>query len=92
MITKVNIDVHCIRSNVVYRVFVDDDLVSERTFRWTPNQEYVTEQIIVDAPEGSEHTVRVESPFSPKAARIKRVEVNGTVTSTDRLWSTTFRC
>lgn len=43
-----------------YRIYVDSDLMTERTFVWDTNEQYIEERVIVAAPIG-QHTLRVEN-------------------------------
>lgn len=62
--TNLKVEVHCIkpswvdRENNKYRVYVNQDLITERTWRWTPNT-HVEEQLIVELPLDTEHTVKI---------------------------------
>jgi len=42
-----------------YRIYVDQDLITERDFTWPGTQIYITENILVNLPIGG-HTVRIE--------------------------------
>ena len=43
-----------------YRLYVDDDLLTERTYIWRNNEQYVRERIIVNLSPGI-HSLRVET-------------------------------
>ena len=57
---KVLIDIHCEWAGIApsYRVFVNDELFSERTFIW--RDQYLTEMLQISAEPG-EYCVRVEA-------------------------------
>jgi len=59
---ELKFDVHCYYDgiNPRYRVYVDDDLITERTFVWDTKQQYVEETVILEAPSGT-HRLRVEN-------------------------------
>jgi len=59
---ELTFQVHCYYSGVPprYRVYVDTDLMTERTFTWDTNEQYIEEHVIIDAPIGS-HTLRIEN-------------------------------
>lgn len=51
----------------VYRIYVNDELFTERTWRWT--QEYLEEMLQISAPPG-QYRVRVE-PVGPNLAQFR---------------------
>jgi hypothetical protein len=58
---ELKFDVHCYYDNQSprYRVYVDDDLMTERTFVWREDQ-YIEETVIIEAPVGT-HKLRIEN-------------------------------
>jgi hypothetical protein len=58
---ELKFNVHCYYSgtNPRYRVYVDTDLITERTFVWREDQ-YIEETVIIEAPAGT-HRLRVEN-------------------------------
>ncbi len=44
----------------VYRLYVDDELLTERTYIWNNAEQFVREHVIVNLEPGT-HTLRVES-------------------------------
>lgn len=58
---EVKFDIHCYYSkdSPRYRVYIDDDLITERTFIWRQDQ-YIEETVVIEAPVGT-HTLRVEN-------------------------------
>lgn len=58
---ELKFNVHCYYSgtNPRYRVYVDNDLITERTFVWREDQ-YIEETVIIEAPAGT-HRLRVEN-------------------------------
>lgn len=61
----ISIDVYCdwMGQPEPYRIYVDNDLLTERTYLWNNPGQFVRENIIVFLEPG-EHTVRVE-PVNP---------------------------
>jgi hypothetical protein len=59
---ELTFQVHCYYSgaNPRYRIYVDEDLITERTFVWNSDNQYIEEHVIIDAPIG-QHTLRVEN-------------------------------
>ena len=67
---KINIDVFCVKhnnENPVYRIYLDGDLITERTYIWnnakppaTNEGQYVKENIWVNLGPGT-HNVKLES-------------------------------
>jgi hypothetical protein len=58
---ELKFDVHCYYDGYSprYRVYIDDDLITERTFIWRTDQ-YIEENVVVEAPVGT-HRFRVEN-------------------------------
>ena len=58
----IDVDVWCQHtdSSPVYRVYVDNDMLTERTFIWPGARNYITEHIEVDIEPGV-HQVRIEN-------------------------------
>jgi len=82
-IATVTADVYSTIENVVYRIYVDNVLMTERTFIWKIKETYIRENIVIQVEEGTEHTVRVETCKIPGAVSIKNVTLDGkTVNST----------
>lgn len=55
-------EVHCqyAHKHPRYRIYVDDDLITERTFTWSPKTQFVEENIVVRAVQG-EHKFKLEN-------------------------------
>lgn len=60
MIIHLSVDVYCsyTEGSPVYRIYVDNEMLTERTFRWPSYQNYIREHMIVDLPNGT-HSVKV---------------------------------
>ena len=54
-------DVYSNAEGIAYRLYVDDTLMTERTFRWEPRKNCIEEHMVLQVTPGSTHTVRVES-------------------------------
>jgi hypothetical protein len=76
--TAITIDVYCnwVVTKYAYRVYVDDDLLTERTYAWNNPTQFIRERILVNLEPG-EHTIRVE-PVNPlfKWFRYENVHIN----------------
>jgi hypothetical protein len=68
MEVKITADVYCDRDAAVpaYRIYVNHDLITERTFSWSGTDTFIRENMICDLEPG-QHQVRLEP-----------VDVNGT--------------
>ena len=56
------IDVHCQYGGQSprYRIYVDNDLITERSFIWSSVKQYIEEHIIVNVQPG-QHSIRIEN-------------------------------
>ena len=72
-VANITVDVHSLEENVVYRVYVNNTLMTERTFVWPTTVNYIQEHMIIDGPAG-QYSVYV-TPVS--ACKLKNVTVNG---------------
>jgi len=78
MLTNIVLDVHCsgIHSNdPVYRVYVDDELLTERTWVWPAHEIYIKEHIEVDIDPGK-HIVKIHNCSPDNSLKFKNVTVN----------------
>jgi hypothetical protein len=59
---ELTFQIHCYYNELPprYRVYVDSDLITERTFSWDTREQYVEEHVIINAPVGP-HTLRIEN-------------------------------
>jgi hypothetical protein len=60
----------------VYRIYVDNDLLTERTFIWNTDTQFIREHIEVNLMPG-EHWVTVEHTAGDAKFRIENVQVDG---------------
>jgi len=58
----VQVDLHCKweKSPPMYRLYVNDELFSERNYIWQAG-EYIRENLVMNAPSGS-YRIRIETP------------------------------
>ncbi len=75
-LAAVTADIYASGPGAVYRVYIDDTLMTERTFIWQPNENYITEQMVINADENIAHTVRVISLDPAVTFTIKNVTVH----------------
>lgn len=83
---SLRVQVHALKPNWIehennrYRLYVNDDLITERTWIWNLNT-YVEEELLVDVPEKISHTVRLETildnPRSLAQFGLQNFYVNG---------------
>lgn len=77
-VVDVQFDVYCHWSSTEpsYRVYVNDDLITERTFAWHGFKNYVRENFAIAVKHG-QHNIRVEN-LSPESAKftVKNVRVD----------------
>lgn len=75
---EVQFDLYCHWSHnaPTYRVYVDDDLITERTFAWQGYKNYIRESFSIAVKHG-QHNLRIENTH-PTTAKftIKRVRVD----------------
>lgn len=76
-IVTVTADVYSTIQHAPYRVYVDNTLMTERTFIWETNKNYIREHIVIQVEEGTEHTVKAESLKVNGAISIKNVTLDG---------------
>lgn len=48
------------KNSYSYRIYVDNDLITERTFIWDKNQTYIAEHIFVQLDKGP-HEIKIET-------------------------------
>jgi len=62
MLQHITADVRCTWSedSPVYRLYVNNDMMTERTFGWPGYQVYIKEHLICDLPHGR-HEIRIEN-------------------------------
>ncbi len=72
------IDIHCVKlgQRAAYRIYVDQDLITERDWVWPASKIFVRENLHVDLAQG-QHGVKVESLSSDTEFKIKGCIVDG---------------
>jgi len=83
---SLRVQVHCLQpgwiehENSRYRLYVNDDLITERTWIW-PMNTYIEEEVLVEVPESESHIVRLETildnPRSLTQFGLQNFYVNG---------------
>lgn len=78
MLRHLTADVHCHWNDVTpsYRVYVDNDLLTERTFGWPGYQVFVRENMICELEKGL-HTIRVENCNEHGTFKIYNLTIEG---------------
>lgn len=59
---ELTFEVHCqyAHNPPRYRVYVDSDLITERTYSWEPRKFFIEEHVIIEAMQG-EHKLKIEN-------------------------------
>jgi hypothetical protein len=65
-----------------YRVYVDNDLLTERDFIWPGHEVFIRENIVVDLEPGA-HKLRIEQAGPGGRIQIKNVRVDGVPSDMD---------
>jgi len=65
-----------------YRVYVDNDLLTERDFTWPGPEVYIQENIIVNLEPGA-HSVRIEHANKHGSITVRNITVNGAASAAD---------
>ena len=77
---SISVDVWCNYDNFVkpaYRVYVDSEMLTERTFIWNSSKQYIREHIEVNLAPGG-HSVSIQNLTPEMAAfRISNLQVDG---------------
>ena len=81
--TEIKVDVYCTlnEEDSAYRVYINQEMMTERTIRWPIAKYYVEENIVASLPSGN-YTVTVEyarnrGTYEAKNLRIDGVTVQG---------------
>ena len=77
---KITVDIYAKNSTeqlLRYRVYVDNDLLTERDFKWAGHKIYVKENILVNLEPGT-HNIRVET-IGNGTINAKNITVDGVV-------------
>ena len=99
METKINLEVHLLTPNWVfqegkpsimdvdntrYRIYVNDDLITERTWIWG-NNTFIDENILINVKGGEENTIKFEPVLSGPVGKflLKNLRINDIMKETD---------
>lgn len=80
--TEITVDVYGTRQGGIYRLYINDELLTERTFIWNPDEYYIEEHIIIQSDGRSFYTISVEGLRKTDGFLLKNVVVNGRKTET----------
>lgn len=74
-----SVDVHCHWSEnaPTYRIYINNDMLTERTFRWPGYQNYIKEHLICKLPTGL-HTLKIENCSGNGSFSLKDFVIEGT--------------
>ena len=77
----ISVDIYCESAydrEPSYRIYLDTDLLTERTWLWPRHEIYISEQIVADLEPGS-HYVKIEVLNGFDGIRARNLTVNGQV-------------
>jgi hypothetical protein len=81
-VVKITADVYCAKPNAIYRLYVDNDLLTERSVHWNPTTHYVRENIIVQIQKNAQHNIRLEAVMVDQGFfALKNIVVDGRKTN-----------
>lgn len=86
-IHSLSVDVYCKSAydpEPTYRVYVDQDLITERTWIWNRHETYIQEHLEADLEPGT-HTIRVESVGEFAGFQVVNLTVDGVTQTTQDL-------
>ena len=77
-LVSITVDISCSYTGAppVYRVFVDSELLTERTFIWDSQTQYVRERIQVNLASGV-HWLSIENPDESAEFTVSNIQVDG---------------
>jgi hypothetical protein len=78
MEVKITADVHCGWETTppAYRIYVNHDLITERTFGWSGHDTFIRENMICELEPG-QHQIRLEPVDANGAFMLKDITVDG---------------
>lgn len=86
MLTRINVEVHCLQPRWVdvekcsYRLYLNDELMTERTWIWDMNT-YVDEEMIVEIDKNINHVIKVEviksTPLALTQLALRNIQIDG---------------
>lgn len=82
-LVKITVDISCayIGKPPVYRVYVDSELLTERTFTWDSQTQYIKEHIQVNLSPGV-HWLTLEQVDETAAFTLSNMQVDGVASAT----------
>jgi hypothetical protein len=91
MIHTIALDVYCSNSGgePIYRIYVNDDLLTERTWIWTTYDTYIRENIEVDIDPGT-HRLSIEKLKDSVKFIAKNLTVDGNLVQIHNQQNLTF--
>ena len=87
-LTRISVDVYCDSTHnghPIYRVYVDGDLLTERSWIWPAYEVYIRENIEVDIEPGK-HRVLIENTNKASNFTFKNLTVNGQLIESASPW------
>jgi hypothetical protein len=75
-------DVYSNTEGIAYRLYVDDTLMTERTFKWEPRKKCIEEHMVLQVNPATTHTIRVESVKEGEYFTLKNITVDGVKSDT----------
>ena len=82
---NVSVDIFCYWTGdpQAYRIYVDDDLLTERTYHWDNSEYFITEFIVLDVEPG-QHKFKIE-PVTPgfDGFSYRNFHIDGILSPTD---------
>ena len=86
MHTKLEVDVYSHWSNdpPIYRIYVDDEMLVERTFAWPSYQNYIKEHMYCDLGTGV-HTLRLENLNADSRFNLEHFTIDQTIVNKNLL-------
>jgi hypothetical protein len=85
MLSQITIDVYCegLKNNSpFYRLYVDGELLAERTWSWPSYEVFIRENIEIDIDPG-QHKIKLDNCGNQTSFGFKNAQVDGKVISND---------
>ena len=79
VLVDITVDVYCGHLHDAqpnYRIYIDGELLTERTWRWTPYKVYIQEHIEVNLEPG-DHNILIDNSKSESTFNLKNLLVRG---------------
>jgi len=75
---EITADIYSDSGAGAYRVYVDDDLITERTWCWPSHEVFVREHVVVELAPG-EHQLRIETCCGSGEFEVRSLTIDGVV-------------